>query len=161
MGRLRRRRESLGLTVIEVKTDIAGALLRVTGETAHEVLAQLVSVEKSEIALTIGRLNTATDVPERMGRLLGAELLEEAEATAPAPAGFGSAQVPPWAKVVPGAPVVNGVPAWLVNGKHPDGRPWVAFVHPDTDIDRSLPETSDTEDPRLGAGTAWFRRFVK
>lgn len=147
--------------------------IRVNGETAHEVLAQLVDIEKSEILLTAGRLNRAAEAQESLGKHLGAELVgEESKRGTPEPeptvaqeknAGtFGTtATLPPWAKIVPNAPLVNGQPAWLVNGKSSDGRPWVAFVHPSADIDPKLPETDDPNDPRLAAGQAKFRKFIR
>lgn len=145
--------------MIEVEITFGpGVQVRVNGDTPHEVLAQLTAVEKSEIPLTAGRVLRAAGTQESLGRNLGAELIEEKPVT---PAGFAAEPVPSWAKVVPGAPLVGGQPAWLVNGKHPDGRVWVAFVQPSTAVDRTLPETSDPEDPRLAAGTAWFRQFVK
>lgn len=140
----------------------------VTGETAHDVLAQLTAVEQSEIPLAVGRIIKGLAPREALGRVLGAELIgteEKSTESAPAPQKAAQRQqpeaVPSWAKVVPNAPLVNGQPAWLVNGGGSGGKPWTAFVHPSEHVDRSLPETSDPDDPRLAAGTAWFRRFIK
>jgi hypothetical protein len=151
------------------------AQLKVSGTTSHEVLGQLTEVERSEIPLTLGRVLDKTGVQERMGRLLGAEQVEEMpaqqpqEPVSPPPAQqvgsestthaggaqSGAEPVPSWAQIVPGAPVVLGRPAWFTTD-HSINRP--VFVHPSTSADWSLPKTEDENDPRLAAGQAVFYR---
>lgn len=135
--------------------------VHVSGATAHEVLALLTEVEKSEIPLTLGRVRRGAGTQESLGRHLGAELIgEESKAQEPAPNGFGEETLPPGVKIVPGAPLIAGKPAWLMSGEK-NGRPWTAFIHPKADVDRSLPVTDNPDDPRLAAGTANFWKFLK
>lgn len=137
-----------------------GTQVRVTGESPHEVLAQLTQVERSEIPVTMGRVIRASGVQESLGRNLGAELVEEHSKEEPAPAGFGEDDIPEGVQIVPGAPIIAGKPAWLISGET-KGRPWTAFIHPDRNVDRNLPTTDDENDPRLAQGKAKFWRFLK
>jgi hypothetical protein len=153
------------------------AQLKVSGSTSHEVLGQLADVERSEIPLTLGRVLDGIGVQERMGRLLGAEQVDETTTQQPqAPASgpsstqadsestthAGGAQiaaepVPDWAQIVPGAPVVLGQPAWFTRD-HSIGKQ--VFIHPSSSADWTKPQTADENDPRLAAGEAVFYRVV-
>lgn len=134
------------------------ASLKVTGATAPEVLAQLAAVENSEIPLTLGRVIKATGTQEALGRVLGAELVEETpkpQVEEPKSIAPETDAVPEWASVVPGAPTVNGKPAWLTTiTLH--GIPTQVFVHPSENVDSSLPKTDKADDPRLERGEAVF-----
>lgn len=145
------------------------ARLEVSGATTAEVLADLTAVELSEIPVTLGRVLKGTEVQESLGRNLGAELIEsvpkevnqEAGAAGNKPLQQGPADagieepLPDWASIVPGAPVINGKPAWFRTIQM-DGKPTPAYVHPSLKVDLSLPKTSDPDDPRLTSGEAVF-----
>jgi hypothetical protein len=118
------------------------ANIKVTGATANEVLAQLTAVEHSEIPMTVGRVVKASESGEALGRVLGAEVIEEQ----PKP------ELPPWAQILDGAPIVNGQPAWFVASEG-------AFVSPNPDT--SLPQTNNVNDPRLAQGQAMFYMKVR
>lgn len=145
------------------------ARLEVSGATTAEVLADLTAVERSEVPVTLGRVLKGTEVQESLGRNLGAELIESVpkdanpeagmtgtESTQRGPVEREPEELPPASvSIVPGAPVINGKPAWLrtieVNGK-----PTPVFIHPSRNVDRSLPRTDDPNDPRLASGEAVF-----
>ena len=121
------------------------ASLKITGQTPSEVLADLTAVERSEIPMTLGRVTKAVEPQEALGRILGAELVEEHPKPEP----------PEWATVgLPGAPIINGEPAWFVKSAS-------AFVSPVANPDNSLPRTDNPDDPRLASGQALFFQQVR
>ena len=141
------------------------ARLEVTGATTAEVLADLTAVERSEIPVTLGRVLKGTEVQESLGRVLGAELIESHPKEVADEASTTSTQqqveqgnespLPDWASIVPGAPVINGKPAWFRTIQK-DGQSIPAYVHPSLEVDMSLPKTDNPDDPRLGSGEAVF-----
>lgn len=145
-------------------------MLEVSGATAQEVLADLTAVERSEVPMTLGRVLDGIGVQESLGRNLGAELLEtrpkedgthagRASGMSTSHGGAGPVGIeeplPDWASIVPGAPLVNGKPAWFATVPV-DGVPTPTYLHPSLNIDADLPKTADANDPRLALGQAVF-----
>lgn len=164
------------------------AYVKVSGDTSHQVLAQLTEVLTGEIPGKVGQLVNETDsanVGERMGRLLGAELIEDHDlerlkedprnqgvsygdlaadfnrAAAPTPSAPAAEFTPvprdptEIEQTAPGAPLVMDRPAYFASWSDESGSHG-AFVHPFLYEMDWAKATSNPEDPRLKTGEAWF-----
>lgn len=170
--------------MIEVNVPLGPiAYVKVSGASSHEVLAQLTDVLNGEIPSTVGRLVNETDaanVSERLGRVLGAEVVDhdtqalredprakqadpvseftpQGQAqTAPAPTNQPTPRDPSEIEqLVPGAPTVLGRPAYFASWQDQTGSHG-AFVHPFLYEQNWEKATADPNDQRLATGEAWF-----
>lgn len=146
------------------------AYVKVSGDTSHQVLAQLTEVLTGEIPAKVGQLVNETDsanVGERLGRLLGAEVLEDHDlerlkedprAVREDPAAtFTPVPRDPTEieQTAPGAPLVMDRPAYFASWSDETGSHG-AFVHPFLYEMDWAKATDNPEDPRLKTGEAWF-----
>lgn len=159
----------------------------VRSNNAVQLQQQLAELEAGTVFADIGRVQTAFEAQFNVGHIMGGRGVAPAQDTgafapqAPAPQPveapqpayqqapaqqYQQAPQPPQQAYqppaqVPGAPMICGMPAKLVEGAK-NGRKWQAWADPrPREVTDGLAKTDDPNDPRLLAGQASFWKFVR
>lgn len=167
-------------------------LFTIRADTPDELQTRLAAIEQGGILDTIGRIAASFGAKFQLGSQLGGTTMGDpvqAQPVAPdagswgAPAdnpanGWGGQTAQPVQQqpvqqpytppapaaqaAMPGAPMILGMPAKMVNSKPGAQRAWRAWAdpRPQSAIAQGAEKTNDPNDPRLASGQASFWAFI-